>query len=126
MRKKFKFIKTADIFIIIISGAAIAAAVFYSCTNGKGKSHLVIETPDAQYIYSLSEDKKITVQGVLGTSEIEISDGKARFISSPCPGKTCIQCPPVKKQGDWTACLPNRVFIRIETDRNQSLDALAQ
>ena len=40
--------------------------------------------------------------------------GQARFLDSPCSNRICVQSPPLWREGDWAACLPNQVFLRIE------------
>ncbi|MBC8285024.1 MAG: NusG domain II-containing protein [Nitrospinae bacterium] len=41
--------------------------------------------------YSLSKDRITQVEGPLGLTEIEIRDGKARILRSPCKLKVCIK-----------------------------------
>jgi hypothetical protein len=53
------------------------------------------------------------VGGTLGSSEIEVKDGKIRFISSPCQGKQCIHAGWANRGGEFVACLPNRVSVVV-------------
>ena len=62
---------------------------------------------------SLHENKHITVPGPLGASVIDIHDGKARFVSSPCRGKQCVRTGWLGQGGEFAACLPNRVSIAV-------------
>lgn len=64
--------------------------------------------------YALSEARKLEIEGSLGLTEIEISDGGAAFVASPCPHKLCIKRGSISKVGEWNACLPNGVVARIE------------
>ena len=71
-------------------------------------------------ILILSEDRIVEVEGLIGTTTIEIKDGKASIIESPCPGKTCLSM----KMGDAICCLPNRVLLTIENS-SKEVDAYA-
>jgi len=62
---------------------------------------------------ALNKDQEITVKGTIGTSKLQIKDGKIRFIDSPCAAKVCIHKGWLRHSGDFNACLPNRVSIEI-------------
>jgi hypothetical protein len=120
-------IKILDILIIIGALAATAAAFKAAYqSGGKGLAQLLVQTPDGVYAYDMTKDRVINAKGALGISRIEIADGKARFLESPCRNKTCVQCSPISRQGEWIACLPNKVFIRIEADSRDGIDVTAQ
>ncbi len=62
---------------------------------------------------ALNKDQKISVDGPLGVSRLQIKDGKIRFTDSPCTGKVGIHAGWLSHSGDFTACLPNRISIEI-------------
>ena len=64
-------------------------------------------------IIALDQDRELTLDGPLGTSRVEIRDGRARFVNSPCPGKNCIQAGWLTGAGELAACLPNRISIQL-------------
>ena len=88
-----------------------------------GSLHLVIGSPGGEYIYPLEKDAAYSIQGLLGESIIEVHDGEAHFLDSPCPNKTCVQAGFIHRSGEWAACLPNDVFIRIEGSKKDNIDA---
>lgn len=61
----------------------------------------------------LSDSRKVDLSGVLGITELEIIDGKARIISSPCPFKVCIGMGEISRSGEIIACVPNRLLIQV-------------
>ncbi len=107
-------------------GDAIAAAVYaamlllsLSLLPGGGDT-LVVRTDDGEYAFSLSENGIHSFTGPLGTTEIEIKDGRARVISSPCRNRLCIE-------SGWSenlCCLPNRI-IATASGGEGDLDAVA-
>lgn len=75
------------------------------------EGYIVIDDQEGQSIYPLSEDREIHLHGPVGDSVIAIENGKARFISSDCDDKLCVQMGPVYRAGEWSACLPNKIFL---------------
>jgi hypothetical protein len=56
----------------------------------------------------------LRVSGPIGETVVEIGGGQAWVRSSPCNNQTCVAAGLLHRQGQWTACLPNKVFIYIE------------
>ena len=96
-------VRIGDIIIL----AVYIAILMFSVSSLTGRSDiLTVETENGTFAYSLSENGIYSFEGPLGTTEIEIKDGKARVISSPCPNGICM------KSG-WSStlcCLPNRII----------------
>ena len=108
-------IKIVDILLILLF---LATIIYFSINifignNGKPKQ-LVIESGDNLWYYQLDKNKEVKIQGILGESTIKIEDGFVFFEDSPCPNKLCVQSYAITKNGEWIACLPNGVFVRIE------------
>jgi len=114
-----------DYCFFLLSLAVLVFSVFAAKNSGGSKPMLVIDSPGGQYVYSLSVDAEYSVVGKIGVSKIRVSGGKVFFVSSPCPNKTCIQCAPVSRNGEWIACLPNGVFVRVESNGSDDVDAVA-
>ncbi len=64
-------------------------------------------------LIALTRDQELELDGPLGTSNVEIHEGRARFTHSPCPGKNCIQAGWLEAAGELAACLPNRISIQL-------------
>lgn len=81
-------------------------------------------TPDKNKIlFSLRDTRDIRIAGPLGETLITIRKGQARFVSSPCAQKQCIHSGWLKRNGDFAACLPNRVSLFI-AGREGAFDAI--
>lgn len=61
----------------------------------------------------LNENHRYTLSGPRGDSIIEVSQGRIRFIESPCQGKQCIHSGWLQRDGEFTACIPNRISITV-------------
>ena len=118
--------KVLDFIAILIGIAAlvfISAVVYQSPTRTK---EVHITTAKGSWIYPISEDRELQVEGPLGITDISIANEEVRFLHSPCPQKLCIQKGSINAVGHWNACLPNRVFLNIEGSEGgegESVDA---
>ena len=111
----------------LLIAAALATAVFLGIQVYSGNSAspvLVIESPDGRWIYPVDSSVETDIPGPLGMTHVVLENGSARITYSPCPNRTCIAAPPISRPGDWTACLPNRVLIRIDGHDPSALDAV--
>ncbi|HHV42576.1 MAG TPA: hypothetical protein GXX72_07025 [Clostridiaceae bacterium] len=53
------------------------------------------------------------------------AEGEIAFVVSSCPDKICIKSGKLSGTGEWAACLPNRVLLRIiGNDSEQNPDAI--
>jgi hypothetical protein len=57
---------------------------------------------------------QVELSGPLGKTLLQIADGQARILASPCPNKFCIGMGKVSRSGELLACVPNRLLVRIE------------
>lgn len=87
----------------------------------QGGAWVHISSGQRQWRYPLENNGQYQVPGLLGESTISIENGRASIIDSPCANKTCIQAGTIERPGQWLACLPNAVFVKIEgrTDASQ-------
>lgn len=65
-----------------------------------------------QYV-DLYSKQQIEVQGKLGISTLQVENGKIRFIDSPCTGKQCVHQGWLHDAGEFAACLPNEISVRL-------------
>ncbi|MDP3178518.1 MAG: NusG domain II-containing protein [Spirochaetaceae bacterium] len=106
-----------DFAAIVVAAAAVAAASVAAYAPGSGEPNAIVSGDGGQWIYPLSSDAEFSVAGPLGSTQIEVRDGAVRVLDSPCSNKTCISAGSVSKPGQWIACLPNKVFVRVEGGR---------
>jgi hypothetical protein len=107
-------VKALDIAIIAV---ALAATVFVSVRvlgGSDGELSVRVSGPGGDWAFPLARDREIRVTGPLGTTRVDIKDGRVAIEASPCPNQTCVLAGSVGSGGQWVACLPNRVFVRIE------------
>lgn len=118
-------LKLFDWFFIILT-LAVILFVSVSAYSGEGTAEsVVIEASGEAYVYMLDTDRTIEVTGPLGSTIVRITDSEVFVVDSPCRDKLCVLAAPLHKAGEWNACMPNKVFIRIPDSKQQELDSLS-
>ena len=72
----------------------------------------------------LTTDQITQVKGPLGLTEVEIKNGQARILRSPCKNKVCIKSGYIRYADRLAACIPNRVVVRIVGKNHRGIDAV--
>lgn len=119
-------LRALDILIIGIILALTSVSAVYIYGGKTGTQYLEIDAPGGHWVYDLETDRKISVEGPLGDTIIVIQDGHAHVEASPCANQTCVAAPDISHKGEWNACLPNEVMIRItgKDSGDEELDAI--
>ena len=116
-------IRALDIVVIALVLAAAIGSGLAIYGNRSAKARLVVESPSGTWLYGLDTDRTEEIPGELGVTVVEIRSGAARVLDSPCANKTCVASPPISRVGEWTACLPNKVMLRIDAAGSDGPDA---
>ena len=76
--------------------------------------------------YPLDEERTFSIEGRGGEIVAQIKEGCVLVVSAPCKNGLCVASPPLKLEGEWTACVPGGVILRIESsgDSGNALDAI--
>ena len=107
-------LKPFDIPVIVLATALTVIIALKVYGQGANSLNVVVRSPDKTWIFPLDAEERVSVAGSIGETMVEISKGRAAIVSSPCNGQTCVAAGEINKNGQWAACLPNRVFILIE------------
>jgi len=119
-------LRPLDFVAILVSAAAVGLASMAAYSGDSGEPEAVVQGVGGEWIYPLDADREIEVEGPLGVTLIHIGDGVVRFEDSPCPTKSCVAQGGISESGQWLACLPNQVFVRIEgAEGDGGVDAAA-
>ena len=105
-------------FVDLAAILAALSAVFLSslgAADAAGEPRVVIaDSIGEEWIYPLEADREIKIRGPLGITTVHIHDRRVAIESSPCPNQTCVAAGSIDRPGQWVACLPNQVFVRVE------------
>ena len=76
-------------------------------------------------VYPLDEERIFSVEGREGEIVVQIKEKSVSVVSAPCKNGLCAASPPLKGEGEWTACVPGGVILRIATSGGgEPLDAV--
>jgi hypothetical protein len=110
-------LRVLDYAAILLSLATIAAFSVLVYGGGRNSPRVVIEGSGREWIYPLEADQRVEVQGPIGITVVRIHGGAVRVEKSPCKNQICVLAGEIRKTGDWVACLPNKVIVRITGSR---------
>ncbi len=102
------------ILLILIVAAGLILSFGPLARKAGGTDVRVTLNGDTYGIYSLAEDKIITIEKDGHTNVIIIEDGTVRMESSTCKNQICVEHGKISLKGDSIVCLPNRVVVEIE------------
>ncbi len=119
-----KKISISDILIIIIAVIALVF-IFYS-TKTNDNNTIKIQCNGDEYIYDLDTDRDIYLQGAIGEAHIIVKDSKIWMLESPCKNKICLKMKPIDQNGGFIACIPNKILITVENNKEVVVDDISR
>jgi len=120
-----KKINKYDIGLIV---SIIIISLFFILYGGRDA---VISNSKTAYIYSnnklvgeyvLTDDYKdvVNIESETGYNIMHIEDGQIWIHEASCPDKICIYQGKISKNGEMIVCIPNRMFIKIVDENDES------
>ena len=115
-------IRKGDIIVIIgliILSFGLNFAIYKASSNYKGDM-LVVEQ-DGKVIKKLPMDEDIEYRVDYGGhyNIIVIKDGRAYVKEADCQDQICTHMHPIEKEGQTIICLPNRLYLELESHRDK-------
>ena len=114
---------TRDLIIVAVLLAA-ALALFFLMRSRQdrdtGDGARAVVTVDGQEIgrYPLSKSGTFPLNG--GSNILVVENGEAWVSDADCPDKVCMGMGRISRNGEFIACLPNRLLIVVEGAAEQS------
>lgn len=106
-------LKPGDFAVLVLSITLTAGSFLWVFSQSGGTRMAEVEAEGKVYLYPLDSPRVVEIPGALGPSVIKIGEDGAHFQDSPCSNKLCIHQGPQDLPGEWAACLPNKVFLKI-------------
>lgn len=107
-----KYFRAPDLLLwaAALTGLVLLFALLWRPAGPANELQIMVDNQLVQRL-SLSENQQLAVQGSLGESIIEVRNGQARFVSSPCRNQVCVHHGWAQRSGELLACLPNRIAL---------------
>ncbi|MBC8183577.1 NusG domain II-containing protein [candidate division KSB1 bacterium] len=74
----------------------------------------------------LSENQNLCVEGSMGKTSIQIKDNKVCVTHSDCPEKICVRTGWISNVGQIIVCVPNKVVIKIDGEKQDFFNVITQ
>jgi hypothetical protein len=97
--------------VLALALVAGSAALVYSGSGDQDR--ITLKGDGGNWVFPRDAAETVAVPGPLGDTVVEIRDGQARIVSSPCTNQTCVAAGSIHARGQWLACLPNRVLVSV-------------
>ena len=112
---------------LLLVGLLLLAALltyFLMRPEQREEGAVAVVTVDGEEIgrYPLGESGVFPLNG--GSNILVIEDGMAWVSEANCPDKICMGMGKIHRNGEFIACLPNRLIVVIEGGEASTLDAM--
>ncbi len=116
-------LRPLDVLAIILAIGVVTAVSVQAASGGIQGSQVQVESEEGTFVYALSQQVQASVEGPIGHTHFEVVDGRVRVTESPCRDQICVAGGWIGRTGEWVACLPNRVFVRVVAGDDAPFDA---
>ncbi len=114
-------VKKGDILILVLALAIAGILVLAGRRHPQG-DRVSITVNGKETLYSLETDRVIPLDTAKGHNQVIIKDHTVYMESANCPDQICVRHKAVSKNGETIICLPNQVFIEVESSKEKDID----
>ena len=117
-------LKKKDLILMgIILCIAAAFSLVHHFTGEAGKGTVTVKVDGKiEGSYPLTEDQTIELNH--GTNILEIKNGEASMIEADCPDQICVHQKAISANGESIICLPNKIVVEVQSEKDSELDAV--
>ena len=108
--------------ILLVAAVLLLLAVRNRQERETGTGAEAVVTVDGEEVgrYPLNKDGVFPLNG--GSNTLVIENGEAWVSEANCPDKICMGMGKISKNGEFVACLPNRLIIVVEGGEDSLVD----
>jgi hypothetical protein len=107
-----------DFAALVLAVAVVCAVAIVYDTDNDGALIAAVEGAGAAWLFPLEAEETVVVRGPLGNTVVSIEKGSIYVVSSPCANQLCVAQGKIHRPGSLISCLPNRVVVTIQGNRN--------
>lgn len=116
-------LRVLDIAAVALSVGVAAAITRWVLGTRRGRPVFRVTAAGATWLLRPDTDQVVEVDGPLGVNRVVVAAGSVSVESAPCKNQICVKTGVVSRPGQWIACLPNRVFVAVESGGQAEVDA---
>jgi len=102
--------------LLIVVAVLVALSFLLPLSQSAGARVVVSSDDRIVFVAPLDKDQRVELDGPLGITILQIENGAARVVSSPCSQKICIGMGDARDSGDLLAWVPKQLVITSEGD----------
>ncbi|SDM94129.1 hypothetical protein SAMN05192585_10823 [Acetanaerobacterium elongatum] len=114
------------ILVLLLVAGGIACFKLFAVPSGGGIAQVYVGNTLTREIdlSRVTQTEIVEIDARLRV-KLEVSPGAIRFIESECPDKLCVKTGTLKNPGEYAACLPAGVAVKIVSKTGAGVDAVA-
>ncbi len=116
-------LRAGDIGVLLAGGGLVVALTVFAWGGDRGDTAVIRAAGQVVKTTTLTHAQTFSVDGPLGTTQIEIEPGRARVARDPSPRQLCVKQGWLTQSGQAALCLPNQVSLEIR-GRTSAYDTL--
>ncbi len=121
-----KFFKRTDLIVILgilVVSAASWGIYHYTFAGEQVRAEIYYESELVETVeLSGGEDRTFSIPQDENVIFRLFRDGSIAFVESDCPDKVCIHAGRLNTAGQFAACLPNGIIVKIVSDEHEEDD----
>ncbi|MFO7542298.1 MAG: NusG domain II-containing protein [Thiobacillus sp.] len=116
-------IRAGDAAVLLAGAGLVVGLTLMAWGGNRGDTAVIRAAGNVVRTAELSHAQRVSVEGPLGTTLIEIEPGRARVARDPSPRQLCVKQGWLTLSGQTALCLPNQVSLEIR-GRTRAYDTL--
>ena len=129
--RKYVFVKIKErkkeaLSVMILLIISILLFIGIRCfADGSGKYVKVYVNDKLTKTFDLHGDTRYMIETKNGYNYLIIKNNEARIVDADCPNKICVDKGAISKDHESIICVPHNVVVTIDSNKNASVDAVA-
>ncbi|MBH1961149.1 MAG: NusG domain II-containing protein [Rhodocyclales bacterium] len=116
-------LKVGDWLVLLLGSIAVASSYTLLWRGGVADRAIVQRDGKTIVELSLNSARKVSVDGALGVTVIEVQPGRARVLSDPGSRQYCVQQGWLTRAGAVAICAPSHITLQL-SGRDANYDSL--
>jgi len=116
-------LRAGDVGVLLAGSGLVIGLTVFAWGGQRGDTAVIRAAGQVVKTTPLTHAQSFSVDGPLGTTQIEIEPGRARVAADPSPRQLCVRQGWLTQSGQAALCLPNQVSLEIR-GRTSAYDTL--
>jgi hypothetical protein len=117
------WLRAGDLAVLLAGAGGVVTLTLFAWGGEHGDTAVIRAAGQVVETTALTRAQTFSVNGPLGTTQIEIEPGRARIARDPSPRQLCVKQGWLTQSGQAALCLPNQVSLEIR-GRSAAYDTL--